>query len=187
MVIYIPHDATGSQVDAMQMTTTSTLSYLSNGGVRDDLYSVGGPNLSTPYILEQTELGWRTFYLDERGGENDILRFGTEDRACSYFCHWVMAEDSFSDPGPQGRPHVEPATMTIESLKHILELENVDPSVYVISGELSPHQIALVHSGDRWTVGTWARGRLNRARQFTSEDQASWFMYHHVVSSFIRG
>jgi hypothetical protein len=52
--------------------------------ISNSMYSISGERDFDRIILEWG-LKWRIYYIDERGGENEIAKFETEGEACEYF------------------------------------------------------------------------------------------------------
>lgn len=58
-------------------------------------YSINGDISSDIYILQEVHTYWETFYIDERGGENDYHRFDNEHDACVYFLEELKTEKKY--------------------------------------------------------------------------------------------
>ena len=54
-------------------------------------YSLNGELLYDNIILYQSYHKWEVFYLDERGGRNDLRVFESEDEACKHIFHLFKA------------------------------------------------------------------------------------------------
>lgn len=52
--------------------------------VRPSSYALEGELLPDRIVLYNSYHNWEVFYLDERGGRNDVKVFSSEDEACQY-------------------------------------------------------------------------------------------------------
>ena len=64
-------------------------------GIPKRRYSINGDIASDIYILQEVHTYWESFYIDERGGENDHHRFDNEYDACEYFLEILKKEKEF--------------------------------------------------------------------------------------------
>lgn len=55
-------------------------------------YSINGSIAADTYILRQVYDYWETFYVDERGNQNEYHKFVNENMACEFFYMMLKSE-----------------------------------------------------------------------------------------------
>jgi hypothetical protein len=73
-------------------------------GILNSIYSINGERDFDRIILEWG-LKWRIYYIDERGGENEIAKFETEEDACEYFFNMMKKNKEIEEKMRNFKPN----------------------------------------------------------------------------------
>lgn len=73
------------------MTRRELATRLSEEGISTGTYALYGENRDNAYVLDQTETGWLV-YFRERGLRDWEHLFPTEQEACSFLLHSILAD-----------------------------------------------------------------------------------------------
>jgi len=61
-------------------------------GIPQRDYSINGDVAPDTYVLNKVYTNWECFYVDERGGQNILKEFDTENEACVFFYNLLKNE-----------------------------------------------------------------------------------------------